>query len=117
MKKNTSAKRNKPNANNKTVLSIVICFILTLTGIAQPVNNNCANATTITVGSACTNGTTAGATLEAGENSGATGQGCWATAPDNTVWYKFTTGAAGNYTASTDNGGNNDTQIKLLSGS
>jgi gliding motility-associated-like protein len=82
---------------------------------AQP-NNNCSGATALTVGAACTNGTNVGATLEAGETTGATGTGCWASAPSNTVWYTFTTGLAGNYTVSTDNGGSADTEIKILSG-
>src|SRR6185436_7946557 len=88
-------------------------FYMTLTynANAQP-NNNCASATVLTVGAPCTNGTNVGATLELGEPSAA---GCWASAASNTVWYKFTTGAAGMYVISTDNGGATDAQLKLYS--
>lgn len=96
-----------------TFISLGICANH---GFAQPLNDNCSNASTLTVGAPCTNGTNVGATIEAGETVGATGTGCWLTAPNNTVWYQFTTGAAGNYTVSTDNGGSTDTQIKILSG-
>jgi len=81
---------------------------------AQPANDNCANATPLTVDAACTAGTAVGATLEAGE----TGQGCWQTATSHTVWYTFTTGAAGVYDVTTGgSAGDPDTQVKIISGS
>lgn len=86
-------------------------FLFISNAFAQP-NNNCASATVLTVGAPCTNGTNAGATTEFGEPVLA---GCWASAASNTVWYTFTTGTAGNYTISTDNGGTTDTQLKLYS--
>src|SRR5688572_33299614 len=101
------------------IVSLSFTITLFLAGgqilFAQP-NDNCVNATTLTVDAPCTNGTNVGATLEVGENAGATGTQCWLTAPSHTVWYKFTTGVAGNYTVSTDNGGSTDTQLKILSG-
>ena len=44
---------------------------------AQPSNDNCASATVLTVGAACTNGTNVGATVQLGEPTAA---GCWASA-------------------------------------
>src|ERR1044072_1788380 len=98
----------------RSILTACI-FCSSLVAIAQP-NSNGAGAAALTVGAACTNGTNVGATLEAGETAGATGTGCWASAPSNTVWYTFTTCLAGNYTVSADNGGTSDTEIKILSG-
>ncbi|MGV3630666.1 MAG: hypothetical protein ACO1O6_05655 [Bacteroidota bacterium] len=80
---------------------------------AQPANNNCASATTLTVDAPCTSGTNVAATTQLGE----TAQGCWGTATSHTVWYTFTTGSAGVYNVGTDNGGTTDTQLKIISGS
>ncbi len=93
-------------------LSIVILFGTCANQMFAQPNNNCASATVLTVGAACTNGTNVGSNVEVGEPPA----GCWLTPPNNTVWYRFTTGAAGNYTVSTDNGGTTDTQLKILSG-
>lgn len=80
---------------------------------AQPANDNCANAITLTVDAACTTGTNVAATTESGE----TAQGCWGTAISHTVWYKFTTSTAGLYNVSTvGSAGDPDTQIKIISG-
>jgi hypothetical protein len=92
--------------------STLILLFFSNNGNAQPVNNNCANATVLTVGASCTNGNNILANLQLGEPSAA---GCWFSAADNTVWYTFTTGTAGSYVISTDNGGTTDTQIKLYS--
>jgi hypothetical protein len=92
------------------ILSSILLFVDAAN--AQPANDNCANATVLTVGASCTNGTNVLATLEAGEP---TTQGCWLSAVDRTVWYRFTTGAAGVYYITTDNGGTTDTQLKLYS--
>lgn len=78
---------------------------------AQPFNNSCANATTLIVNVPCTNGLNNAATLD-----GPAAQGCWAAVPDHDVWYTFTTGAAGTYTVTTDNGLNTDMQLKIYSG-
>src|SRR5690242_18521776 len=95
-------------------LFFILSMLLFITDAAkaQPSNDNCASATTLTVGAPCTNGTNVGATIQLGEPLTLD---CWASAPDNTVWYKFTTSTAGNYIISTDNGGTTDTQIKLYS--
>jgi hypothetical protein len=89
---------------------ISFTMMIALSAQSQP-NNNCASATVLTVGAACTNGTNVGSTLEIGEPTPA----CWLTAANTTVWYRFTTGAAGNYVVSTDNGGTTDTQMQLYS--
>lgn len=55
--------------------------------MAPPVNDNCANATTLTSNAACINGTLDQATTESGEYTAA---GCATAIPTLTVWYKFT---------------------------
>src|SRR5689334_19233248 len=104
-------KKKLPVLPSQALCMIMALSIFSVCGYAQP-NNNCASATVLTVGAPCTNGTNAGATLEFGEPALA---GCWASAASNTVWYTFTTGSAGNYTISTDNGGTTDTELKLYS--
>ena len=54
-----------------------------------PANDNCANATTLTVNAACTTGDLATATVQAGENTATSGH-CAATAFNMSIWYKFT---------------------------
>jgi hypothetical protein len=95
---------------NFTIALFLFFFVSAVN--AQPANDNCANATVLTVGAACTNGTNALATLQSGEPITA---GCWFSTATNTVWYTFTTGSAGTYVISTDNGGTTDTQLKLYS--
>lgn len=98
----------------KNITKITLLSLVSGLSYAQPANNNCANAITLTVNNACVNGTNVGANTEIGE----TGTGCWASAPSNTVWYQFTTTSAGTYIVSTANSpGNPDTQIKVISGS
>jgi hypothetical protein len=92
------------------ILSFILLFMDAAN--AQPANDNCANATVLTVGAGCTSGTNTAATLQAGEPTAA---GCWLSAVDRTVWYRFTTGAAGTYVITTDNGSTTDTQLKLYS--
>lgn len=98
---------------------VVTLFILLVSceiSWAQPVNNNCASPTALTVDAPCTNGTTVGATAVITEPQN---PACWTDAApkaDNTVWYSFTTGAAGQYIISTDNGGTFDSQIAIYSG-
>ena len=60
------------------------CFATSYVLIAAPANDNFANATAITIGTVV-NGTTIGATIEAGEDSHD-----WV----NSVWYKFNLGTA-----------------------
>ncbi len=99
--------------NNKLLLGISILTSGCLW--AQPANDNCASATPITVDANCAGNiyTNVGATIEAGE----TGQGCWGTVPNGTVWFTFTTGAAGVYDVSTlSSTGSPDTQLKIISG-
>lgn len=97
----------------KILLTLWLGLSCTAIFAQAPANDNCSNAINLTANTACVNGTTVGATLQAGEP---TAQGCWGTATDATVWYKFTTGAVGGYVVSTDNG-SADTQLKLYSGS
>ncbi|HLC82215.1 MAG TPA: hypothetical protein VJI69_00200, partial [Bacteroidia bacterium] len=79
---------------------------------AQPANNLCSNAITLTIGAPCTNGTNVAATTTPATD-GATV--CWASAASNTVWYQFTTAATPQtYVISTDNGGAADAQMKLF---
>ena len=55
---------------------------------AAPGNNDCVNATTLTVNAACVNGTNKEATVQAGENSACQGS------ITKSVWYKFVATAA-----------------------
>lgn len=95
----------------KNITKITLFSLVSGLTYAQPANNSCASAIVLTVGAPCTNGTTVAATTQLGENSPA----CWLTAASTTVWYKFTTGAAGTYNVSLDNGGSMDSQIALYS--
>ncbi|HLG35082.1 MAG TPA: PPC domain-containing protein, partial [Bacteroidia bacterium] len=100
--------------NNLLKLFVNAIALIGISQFAQaqvPPNNSCFNAAVLTVNAPCTNGNNTNATLD-----GPATQGCWASVPNNDVWYTFTTGAAGNYTVTTDNGTNTDTQIKLYSG-
>ncbi len=97
----------------KSILISLFAVFFGATVYAQPANDNCVNAQTLTVGAPCANGTNAAATVQPGEPTAA---GCWGGVANRTVWYKFTTGVAGTYTISTDNGGTTDTQLKLYSG-
>lgn len=87
---------------------------ITVSSCSGPVNNDCANATVLTVGAPCINGTNVGATTQVGEPTAA---GCLASTMNATVWYTFTTGPAGIYYVDTDHGTNTDTQIKIYSAS
>lgn len=103
----------------KTILTLSIFSALTAHLIAQPGNDACGSATTLTVGAACTNGTNVAATLALGEAAATLGAGannCWGTAANQTVWYTFTTAAAGTYNIGTTSSAT-DTQIKIISGS
>jgi hypothetical protein len=51
--------------------------------LAIPANNNCANATALTINAPCVNGTNKEATVQSGENYACQGT------PTKTVWYKF----------------------------
>lgn len=100
----------------KNKIKLGLAVVLSGNLWAQPANNDCANATPITIDANCAGNiyTNVGATVEAGE----TPAGCWQTAPDNTVWFTFTTGAAGVYDVTTASStGAPDTQIKIISGS
>ncbi len=84
------------------------------------VNDSCINATNIPLGPNCVPGCNTGATREANEPAN---PACWATGgPTNkntTVWYKFTTAAAGSYIISTSNAqtSNTNTEFDVYSGS
>lgn len=60
----------------------ISCYLVTVTGLAQPANNNCSGAFTLTANSTCVNtsGTTSGATQSQA--------GCTGNANDD-VWYTF----------------------------
>ncbi|HLP10382.1 MAG TPA: T9SS type A sorting domain-containing protein [Flavobacteriales bacterium] len=75
--------------NKLIYISFFICA-LGLNAFAQPANDNCANATTLTSGAAplCSQ-TTDAATVQTGEVTAAASTGA-ATAFNQTVWYKFT---------------------------
>src|SRR5687768_14664880 len=98
----------------KYVLIPSVAFVLISSifqpAIAQPSNNPCNNAISLIVNAPCTNGNNNGATLD-----GPAAQGCWASVPNQDVWYTFTTIAAGIYTVTTDNGINTDMQLKVYS--
>jgi hypothetical protein len=108
----------------KTLKLIPVILLITGHLYAQPANNDCTNAITLTAGFNCTTGDNTGATLEAWENAAPTNQGGWASVPNNTVWYKFTPTASGVYTvtldddylhnASTTSG--DDSQVRILTG-
>lgn len=77
---------------------------------SAPANDNCSGATTLTVGSSCSNtaGTVSGAT-----NSNVTPQVGTA---DDDVWYKFTTTTAGYYSVRVDGSTNFDAVLEIRSG-
>jgi len=77
---------------------------------SAPVNDNCANATALTVGASCSNtaGTVANATNSLVSS-------CVGTADDD-VWYKFTTSTAGYYTIKVAGSSNFDAVVDLRSG-
>lgn len=85
-----------------------------------PVNDDCADAVNLNIGAVSVIGNNIGATNSASDPGGCSSGGCtWASIPDATVWYKFTTVDAGWYTIGTDNGTNDfggDYQLMLLSG-
>ncbi|NNC82030.1 MAG: T9SS type A sorting domain-containing protein [Flavobacteriales bacterium] len=87
-------------------------FCIDVAYVPPPANDDCANAISLTVDAACTTGSNAAASVEIGEPAAA----CWATVPDQTVWYTFTTGAAGDYRVSLDNLPETDSQVQVLSG-
>src|SRR5262245_33068837 len=72
----------------------ILAFFIVAACHAQPANNNCVNAVTITVDGGCVSGTTQNATFQGGEvtTSGgcaSTGGGCTL---EQSVWYRFNTG-------------------------
>ncbi len=60
---------------------------MSIFAFAQPANDNCSNATNLTVNAACIAGTTAAGTVQAGE---VTAPSCAGGTFNQTVWYKFT---------------------------
>lgn len=105
-------------------LFILIWIILLTCSIklaAQPSNNNCASAIALIEGTNCAIGNNTLATIEPFETLPPANQQCWASVPNNTVWYTFTPSITGTYTTTTDNRLPNattpDTQLKLFSGS
>ena len=75
--------------------TILLVFIaLGFTSYAQPANDNCANATNLTVNAACVAGTTAAGGTQAGE---VTAPSCAGGTFNQTVWYKFTATATHMY--------------------
>lgn len=114
-------------SSSKTItflFSLALFLIGTVSVWAQaPANDACSGAITLTLGPGCTIGSNVGATADttpSGEDAIGGVPGCWASDPDATVWYTFTTGAAGFYSISTNNGTNDfdaDAQLKLYSGS
>lgn len=103
----------------KKIILLIVIFLPAIL-FAQPANDNCANAIALTAGTNCITGTNVGATVEAWENVAPTNAQCWASAPNFTVWYKFTPVVTGMFSVSLDNrlsdAGEPDTQMKLLSG-
>jgi hypothetical protein len=55
--------------------------------LSAPVNDNCSNATVLTVNAGCTVGTTSGGSTQVGE--------CKSYATESSVWYRFNTGLNG----------------------
>lgn len=70
----------------KKFLIFLSFFSSVATTYAQPANNNCGSATTLTPDAACTSGTTLNANTQASENCAASGGGI----TPRTVWYQFT---------------------------
>lgn len=130
MKKTTFFNFQKPKASypvkSRNFMNVYKLFLIPLTcllcfGIstAQPLNDDCASAITLTEGAGCVIGTNVGATTQTLDmlscNTGAI-----IGVPTNSVWYKFTPPATGTYTVSCDNGNNalgTNTQLKLFEGS
>ncbi|MFT6814891.1 MAG: hypothetical protein ACJAZ3_000787 [Sphingobacteriales bacterium] len=106
---------------NKRLLAICSMVIFSAGSLwAQaPSNNDCSAAIDLTIGADCTTGTNLNANSDTLTDVDSCNSGNdWASVPDHTVWYKFSTGSAGSYTITTDNiGTDEDTQLKLLKGS
>jgi large repetitive protein len=87
------------NKTSKFFASLLLLtgFSVTTAFSQAPANDNCASATVLTLGAAGVSGSNVNATVEGNEPAKPT---CWANAndPNNTIWYRFTTAGAGNYT-------------------
>lgn len=71
----------------KNILLLIFPILIWSFTLAQPANDNCTNAVSLTSGAACTSGTTENATMQGGEiNSG----GCLGSTATESVWYSFT---------------------------
>jgi len=69
----------------KKIYTIISFLLISIGLLAQPANDNCASATTLTNGAACIGGTTLNATVQVGETF------CdFAGSTEETVWYRFT---------------------------
>ncbi|MFH0864559.1 MAG: hypothetical protein V1904_00070, partial [Bacteroidota bacterium] len=91
------------------IFLILICNLLGTQSLAQPANNLCSGAVTLTVGAAATSGTVLNATEDFYDAyCGAS----W----EKDVWYKFTTGTAGSYTITENPVTGMDGVIELRSG-
>jgi hypothetical protein len=76
----------------KQVYLLLLAFFYTTISLAQPANNDCASATTLTVGTNSCAAATIGTTVAATASS----QSAYIPyAADDDVWYKFTTPAGG----------------------
>lgn len=88
-----------------------------VSAFAQPTNDACSGAIGLTEGAECVIYDNVGATF--GPPAEPT-PACWASAPDNTVWFSFSPSSDGFHTFSSDNGINNlntDVQFALYEGS
>lgn len=101
-------------------MSMALCMGATGAMAQAPVNDDCANATVLSIGKFgddCTEGTNVNAGTEGPSID--MPASCWGTAADATVWYTFTVPAGGNMdiTISTDEADGNgaDTQLQLFS--
>jgi hypothetical protein len=92
--------------------SIFLCFWMMI-AVAQPPNDNCANATNLTVNGPCVNGTTVGATIQSGEVSRNCNGG---PAENQSVWYRFTATSNTLFIAFED-GPDCDVNLELFNGS
>ena len=87
---------------------------------APPANDAPANATELTVGTACTGTpyTTSNATIDAGEPSPVSSSGGdWTSGISQTVWFKFQAPTSGTIRVTSGLGTNTDTQIALYEAS